>query len=173
MDLELYPSAQFGYDLAIDDNGLMVGESLETAVIISLFSDRLAAADDLLPDGSDDRRGWWGDAFAPVDGHLIGSRLWLLGREKQLTRVLKRAEEYAGEALQWLIADGIVTRVAVTASVAPGNLLALQIELDAQANWQDLRAPLQGAGIAGTLTYGYLLDGDGQQVLDGDGNPLW
>ncbi len=41
---------------------LLSGNDLETAILISLFTDRLARADDDF-DG-DDRRGWWGDTDA-------------------------------------------------------------------------------------------------------------
>jgi len=89
---------------------------LKTAVIISLFSDRLAAADDVIPDATGatppDRRGWWADNDS--DGP-IGSRLWLLTREKRTEATRQRAEFYAEEALQWLIADGVAQRIDVSA----------------------------------------------------------
>ena len=89
--------------------------TFETAIIISLFSDRRAKKDDILPDpNSDDRRGWWGDLASPeATGDRIGSRLWLLNREKTLEDVLVRAKEYTKEALQWLIDDGAAINVRV------------------------------------------------------------
>ena len=59
---------------------LTSGSDMYTAVIISLFTDGLARSDDQ-HDGTD-RRGWWGDSGSEM---TIGSRLWLLNREK-LTR---------------------------------------------------------------------------------------
>ncbi|MGE0487322.1 MAG: phage GP46 family protein [Gammaproteobacteria bacterium] len=90
-----------------DDDGL------ETAVILSLFTDRRAADDDALPDGTDDRRGWWGDAYPDLPGDRVGSRLWLLFREKDMQAVVNRAREYVEEALAWLVEDGIARRVVV------------------------------------------------------------
>ena len=103
----------FDFDSNIQD--LESDEGLETAIIISLFSDRRANIDDILPDPSNlDRRGWWGDLASPdVEGDQIGSRLWLLNREKTLESVLIRAKEYAEEALQWLLEDGAVAKVVV------------------------------------------------------------
>ena len=46
---------------------------------------------------------------------MIGSRLWLLNREKELQSVVNRARDYAAESLQWLIDDGIASRVDVAA----------------------------------------------------------
>lgn len=93
------------------DNGL------QTAVMLSLFTDARARDDDEIPDGTDDRRGWWADTLS-FDGIQFGSRRWLLGREKQQDVVLRKLEEYDSEALQWLLDRGIATRVEVTAEHA-------------------------------------------------------
>lgn len=117
------------FDLAVADGDLAVDAGLETAVTISLFTDRRAEPDDILPDGGSDRRGWWGDAWPAVEGDRIGSRLWLLSREKQAPDVLRRAREYAAEALQWLVADGIASDVQVEAGNPRPGLLALDIRI--------------------------------------------
>lgn len=120
------------FDLCLSGNDLATDAGLHTAVVVSLFSDRRAEADDPLP-GSDDRRGWWADAYPDIDGDLIGSRLWLLAREKQTDEVLNRAREYAQEALQWLIDDGIAQRVTVTAEHVRQGVLGLLVEIQRPA----------------------------------------
>lgn len=100
-------SAQF----AIEANDLQTDGGLETAILISLFTDRRAEDGDVLPEGETDRKGWWADEFAPVDGDKIGSRLWLLKRSKQTPQVLSRADEYAHESLQWLLEDRVCDRI--------------------------------------------------------------
>jgi len=102
---------------------------LETAIIISLFTDRLADEDDVIPDGTNDRRGYWGDGLSLINADKIGSRLWLLSREKQLTNVLRRAEEYADEALSWLLDDGVAKAVMVTATNPRDGWLNLDIDI--------------------------------------------
>ncbi|AST79313.1 TPA: phage GP46 family protein [Citrobacter farmeri] len=114
---------------------LVTGFDLQTAIIISLFTDRLARADDNYEDS--DRRGWWGDAGG--DGQL-GSRLWLLRREKLTTDVAKRAEEYAHEALTWLKDDGVISEVLPAAQIVMPNRLNLIIRyLSPDKGWQELR----------------------------------
>jgi phage gp46-like protein len=108
---------------------LETDEGLETAVILSLFTDRLAGEDDELPDASDDRRGWWGDSFADVDGDQIGSHLWLLARQKQTSAVLQRARDYARAALQWLVDDGVARSVEVDAEYPQVGMLALAVTI--------------------------------------------
>lgn len=109
-----------GGDLAPDDG-------LQSAVIISLFTDRLAAADDELPDDSGDRRGWWGDSLDPGDN--IGSRLWLLSRRKQTQQTLNDAIGYAREALAWMIEDGVAQQIDVQAEWAGLGILKMRIDI--------------------------------------------
>lgn len=114
-------------DWLITPPDLELDDGLETAVVISLFSDALADVDDVLPDHSGQRRGWWGDTFPDVDGDRIGSKLWLLSREKQLPPVLERVRRYARAALQWLIDDGIAQTVDVEAEFPRTGVLAFAV----------------------------------------------
>lgn len=116
-------------DLAIAENDLEQDGGLEAAVFLSLFTDRRAEDGDILPDAETDRRGWWGDAFPSVDGDRIGSRLWLLGRSKETADVLARAEEYAREALAWLVEDLVAESVATTATIAAPGVLGLSVQI--------------------------------------------
>ena len=100
-------------DWALIPGDLQGGDDLETATLISLFTDRLALASDTIPDGTTDRRGWWADLG---QDYPIGSRLWLLARAKQVPQTLLDAQNYCTEALQWMIADGVAAKVAVAAS---------------------------------------------------------
>lgn len=117
------------FDMAIESGSLATDEGLQTAVIVSLFSDRLAAVGEILPDKTGDRRGWWADTYSDVAGDLIGSHLWLLAREKQLPATARRAEVYAAAALQWLIDDGIAVAVRVTAEWLSMGVLAMAVEI--------------------------------------------
>ena len=99
-------------------------QALATAAIIALGTDRLAQPTDTLPDpDSADRRGWWGDLEAEQiwDGWPIGSRLWLLSREKitgpgaNQGSTLARAENYVREAIQPFLSRGIASEMNVRA----------------------------------------------------------
>lgn len=122
-DWALAPSATGNYFGLAEDDGLY------TAVIISLFTDRRAEDGDTLPSSEDDKRGWWGDTFSEIAGDKIGSRLWLLSREKELKVVLQRAKTYSEEALAWKVADGIARAVIVTAEIVRDGVLGLGIEI--------------------------------------------
>lgn len=127
----------FRADLSIAPPDLAADAGLRTAVMISLFTDALARPDDVIPDGTDDRRGWWGDL--PLDGgedDPIGSRLWLLAREKRTEATRRRAEAYAQEALAWLVKDGVAAAVSVSAAWAGdrGEQLRLLVTVSRRAD---------------------------------------
>jgi len=121
-----------GADLAMDGVLLADDDGLLTSVLISLFSDRLARADDVLPNadqGDADRRGWWADEFNADAADRIGSHLWLNEAAKQLPAVLVRDKEYATAALQWLVDDGIAAKVVVSAFSPRSGIRALSIAI--------------------------------------------
>ncbi len=118
-----------GADYALDGLGLVADDGLQTAVILSLFTDRRAHRDDVLPGDPTDLKGWWADAYPMLPGDLIGSRLWLLSREKQLPEVLVRAQQYAEEALQWLLDDGVAGSVVCSAQAVRMGLLGLTVDI--------------------------------------------
>jgi len=103
--------------------GMGMRQPLPRAVIISLFTWGRARPDDQLP--GDERMGWWGDSYAPVQGDRIGSRLWLLARAKITQHTPKHAKEYAQEALAWLIDDGVASEVVVQAERAGLSQISL------------------------------------------------
>lgn len=128
MDLKINFS-QTGSDLDFSNNDLVIENSLETAVIISLFTDRVVEREEL-PSWEPNARGFWADHVSEIQGDKYGSRLWLLAREKQTEEIRERAEEYAKEALDWLIEDGVAKSVAVSAAWVGQGRLGLEITIE-------------------------------------------
>lgn len=144
-------------DVEVDSGDLISEDGLETAVLISLFTDRRARDDDTLPDlDSDDKRGWWGDLANPdVEGDQIGSRLWLLQRAKTTQEVLVRAEGYVKEALQWMIDDGIAVKIDVDAERQirdGGDMLAFKVMI------------YKKSGVAESVKFEYQWEGTGNAI---------
>lgn len=129
-DLALtWSNAAGSADLSMIDSDLASDRGLETAVLLSLFTDRRAADDDVPPSGdARDRRGWWADEFAAVAGDLIGSRLWLLDRSTRTNETVLHVTQYVNEALAWMIEDKVVASVAVTVETTD-NALVVAIAL--------------------------------------------
>ncbi|CZX92357.1 phage GP46 family protein [Enterobacter hormaechei] len=103
---------------------LASGDDLGTAVLISLFTDQQARADDTY-DGND-RRGWWGDLG---EDYRIGSRLWLVYRQRLSRDTAEKAKDYAREALQWMLDDLIAESVEVTYRIVYPSSLYLYVEI--------------------------------------------
>ena len=108
-DLALRMTDGIRADLVWSGRDLALDRTVASPGIISLLCDRRARPDDTLPWDEGDRlapgrlaprRGWCGDAL-DERGRRIGSRLWLLHREKETEAVRRRAEAYAREALAW------------------------------------------------------------------------
>jgi phage gp46-like protein len=109
-------------DWQVGTGDLVTGNTLQTAIIRSLFTDQRAPADlDL-----DDPRGVWTDTYSGV---LAGSLLWLLGRSKisDSTSLLLRAEGYCNAALAWLVTAGVAATIVSTATFATADTMRLLI----------------------------------------------
>lgn len=135
--------------LMLPTGQLDTSQELVTAAIVALGTDRRALDDDLLPglDENEDRRGWWGDTDAQDiwGGWPIGTRLWLLSREKitgpeaEQGSTVARVEDYVLEALLPFVGLGLATavdcvatrngteRISAEATIYRGNLPAIQL----------------------------------------------
>ena len=114
-------------DMALTVGDIVEDDGLETAVLISLFSDARATEDMIEAiDRDGDLRGWWAD----LEGaDQTGSRLWTIRRAKQLQSVLARAKGYAEESLQWLIDDRVADRVDVQTSYPSRGWMLIEVSI--------------------------------------------
>lgn len=124
----------------LDGQPLAASDPYARALAISLFTWRRAQDGDPV-DGAD-RQGWWADGIEPSLPTGIGSRLWLLARRTLNAQVMRDAEDYTREALQWLLdqraasaldvdvtrvgADAIVIAIAIT--LRDGRRLVAEIQ---------------------------------------------
>lgn len=113
-DIGIFLLEDNSFDLKIESGDLKGDAGLETAVTISLFTDK-RVTDEELPQGQVDKRGFWGDMFPEVDRDQIGSRLWTLEREKRTEEVLRKYEDYSQEALKWMLEDGVASAITAEA----------------------------------------------------------
>lgn len=99
-------------DVVLSGGHYETGHELETAVLISLFTERRAQPGDEALGRAPYKGGWWADS---VTNDPLGSRLWLLRRAKATTDTLAQARAFALESLAWLLADGVARSVEVEA----------------------------------------------------------
>jgi phage gp46-like protein len=109
--------------LQCDQNLIVDGYDLQSAVIVALGSDALAPVDQELPDpSSTDRRGWWGDMDAEEiwGGWPVGCLLWLLRRAKitgaqaRQGATLALAEGWTRDAMSQFVSHQIASQIDVT-----------------------------------------------------------
>jgi phage gp46-like protein len=142
-------------DPAEQRGGLRARMAIPTAIVIQLFSDK-RLPDGMTPPGNDgDRRGWWGDSVRiPGEPEFeTGSLLWTLARSTLSPDVANRAKDYCEEALQPLIDQGAVARIAVsTQADQVRGILGISVEaydsadgvaasLDFEVLWQQIASP--------------------------------
>jgi len=101
------------------EGSLLMEGGLETAVLLSLFTDARVAESEL-PPGLNSVRGWWGDEFLSNPGDKTGSKLWTFSRDKLNTKTAASIQVRAKQALAWMIDDGTALKVDVTTAVKPG-----------------------------------------------------
>lgn len=117
-------------DLTIVGGRLATDAGLTTAVLVSIFTDRRAEADDPLDPLADDgdRRGWVGDLLEEP-GDRWGSRLWLLARAKLTEETRLLVEQYVAESLSWAIDKGVADRVDVKATIVPTQTISVAVQM--------------------------------------------
>lgn len=100
-------------DFVLADRDVDRDDSLETAVLITLLTDKQADDGDPLPDDSGYRGGWFGDSLPVVPDYKMGTKLWLLQRAKTTREIPAIAKEYLLDGFAWMEEDGIVDSVHV------------------------------------------------------------
>ena len=136
---------------------LELEDTLQSAVLISVFCDARAGKDDVLPRGQTDRRGWPGSElvrplYQNASGQAgnntlsrrareVGSLLWLYLISKTTLTILELARFACWESLQWMVETKVAQRIEVfaawiddagrtdSASSAPQNRLSLRIQI--------------------------------------------
>lgn len=112
-DMKLFQTGPEWADIQRNPSNLsqvIIDDGLENNVLILLFTDKRADDSDILPNGCVDKQGFWGDTLL---GSSIGSKLWLLQRERMGNKLIVQAQQYCEESLQPLIDDKIIDSVTV------------------------------------------------------------
>ncbi len=117
-DLYVEADADGIYDLVIDDDGdFKKTAGMDSAIFISIFSDRRANPDEVADPMK--RRGWCGTENTEDQQGNVGSGLWL----REQSRLSKNDAEFrkmeAYQCLHWLIADSLAKKTEVTITQIP------------------------------------------------------
>lgn len=91
-------------DIIISDQDIELDSSLKTAIFISLFTDKQVS----MAESPHEQGGWWANPN-------LGSRLWLLKREKITEDLIRKIKAYSDEALHWMVESGMCESIKITA----------------------------------------------------------
>ena len=98
-------------DLLIENGDLKADNGLETAALITLFSDRFVELENL-PTNVTDQQGWWADLISTPLNDLIGSNLWLSDASGKITdELINHIDDGLKEAFNWMIEDGVADTI--------------------------------------------------------------
>jgi len=140
LDLKLVPvlsddtSLEY-YDLELTDLGdITSADGYASQILVSIFGQRRAKSYEVGEPRY--RRGWWGNTLY-ADGHEDGSRLWLLEQSRLTQGILRLAEQYTLESLQWMRSDLDIKDIQATATAKLQNnapVVVLDIRLIRNTN---------------------------------------
>ncbi|CAI3953320.1 Mu-like prophage protein gp46 (gp46) [Commensalibacter communis] len=119
----------------VENGDIATDYAIYSAVMVSLFSDRVAPLEPSQHEKNaaigkvdGDRRGWWGDMLRDEP---IGSRLWQLKRAIKADRssVPASAQDMIYEALSWMVESGLVDSMSADVNWVSPGLLQFSIQL--------------------------------------------
>jgi phage gp46-like protein len=125
IDLKLTQDASGVWDLSISNGDLEGVEGFDTAIFSSLLTDARAPESIVLK--PENRRGWMGNLASTVDGRDFGGLLWLVNQRRLTQETLNEAVDYARQALDWLVEDGLASNIEVTGTIVPRSGITLEI----------------------------------------------
>lgn len=102
------------YVLDIKNGDLAVVDGLETAMLVSLFTN--ARLDESIRSNPMQRSGWVGNIQTAKTKRQLGGQCWTLENERITTYYLAQAKEKSRRAHDWMINDGVARHVVTNAS---------------------------------------------------------
>jgi len=117
------------YDFTVMPSGDFATDStIENPLNASLFTNARADASEVPI--AKDRDGWFGNELYETIGHQFGSKLHLLKQRRFKEETKNIVIDYIRKGLQWLIDDGIVKNINVSATLIYGsNTIEAEISL--------------------------------------------
>jgi len=129
-DPKLYETGN-GPEILVTDGQPAMDDGLENAAYLSLFSDE----------------GWWGNAVS-AESEKATSRLYTMDRRTLTNQARLDAEEYARQALAWMVTEGVAKKVTVTASLPSIGMLGLMILIEQPDRTSTIRYQINWATMA-------------------------
>ena len=124
-DLALKRLSDGCFDLDFDGLDLLLTNTLENAVIISIGSYAREVTGETA-NTEPDIGGWWGDA---VEDNLIklGGYLHKAFHKKLTNATCRDIEGFVNDALKWMVNDGIAKETSCSASISGSKMISMTV----------------------------------------------
>jgi phage gp46-like protein len=125
-------------DWSVNAGQLSTDPTLETAVLLSMYTEADAPAGAWVPEGESPRR-WWGQSYWPLvlrrlgiedsTGLQLGSLLWRWKREKQTEATRAGIVQDTRDCLAWMHIVGLAASVEVEGDWIDTGVLLVPVEI--------------------------------------------
>lgn len=109
------------YDISITDGDFTASDGLDTAIIVSLVTDKRAAQSEIQQ--PELRRGWIGNEQNDDPDFQLGSKLWLLDQSRSNQDTLNRANDFIRDCFSWMFDDSLIKDLIVTGTLVSTNII--------------------------------------------------
>lgn len=107
------------YDFVIEDGDLKKTAGMDSAIFVSLFTDRRANPDEVGDPMK--RRGWCGTQNTPDRQGNRGSGIWLYEQRRLTPETTEGVRMEAHQSLYWMVTDRLAKQFEIEANPAPEN----------------------------------------------------
>lgn len=125
LDIKLVQQPDLSYDLEFENGDFIIDDGLETALVVSILSDR--RADNSQVSQRELRRGWIGDLVTTLPGFKLGSHIWLSEQARITQETLTTIQDSAEKSLDWMFSAELITEVEARASITTKSSILLLI----------------------------------------------
>ena len=128
MDVKLAVREDNQIDIGFTETDLETDAGLETATLISLYSDGRATPEEV-DELENELKGYWGDMFPDIPGDQHGSLLWTTHRYKQTNQNRLDIQSKTESCLEWMKEDGIAESVIVNTSIIENGVVQSDVDI--------------------------------------------
>ena len=109
------------YDIVIENGDLKSTDGLDTAILVSMLTDGRASSSQVSEQSL--RRGWIGNEQNTDPDFDLGSKRWLLDQAALTQKTVNDAISFDKESFEWMLTDGLIKDLTVTATSVPDNII--------------------------------------------------
>lgn len=113
------------YDISFEDGDFKLTDGLDTAIVLSLFTDGRADSSEVSEPIL--RRGWIGNEQNENEDDYFGSKLWLLEQARINNDTSNRVTSFSQDALSWMINSDYAKKLDINSEISDKDKIRINI----------------------------------------------